>query len=81
MLSELCSICNDLGSPLDGTATNGAKYRDRQEAHMLVYKVLYAAICDEPENDQRDIDIEIGVSALFELRELSKKIYKDKNGN
>lgn len=81
ILSECCSICNDLGSPLDGSATSVRKYIDRQMAHMEVHKILYGALVDTPENEQREFDFECAEKALVRLKEIADKTYKDRNGN
>lgn len=81
LLSELSKICNELGSPLDGTATNNVKYIDRQRSLMLVHHVIYGVLCDEPENEYRDDDFEKAVKSLEKLHELNKRVYPDKNGN
>jgi hypothetical protein len=81
ILSECCSLCNDLGSPLDGSATNVRKYIDRQMAHMEVYQILYGALVDDPENDQRDFDFDLAEKALVRLKEIAGRQYKDRNGN
>ena len=80
MLAKLCEVCNQLGVELDGTATNTRKYIDRQMALMNVHTVLYGVLCDEAENDFREVDVERGNKALLELSELIKKTYPDKNG-
>jgi len=80
ILSELCGLCNELGGDLDGTATHESKYKDRQRAHMLVYKVLYGVLVDSPDNDQRDHDMEEANEALKKLKEVAAKNYPDRNG-
>lgn len=80
LLSELSDICNQLGSPLDGTATNNVKYIDRQRSLMLVHKVIYGVVCDDPENEYREQDYSVAVLAMDMLKELNKKLYPDKNG-
>ena len=81
MLAQLCELCNQLGSDLDGTATNNKKYIERQKAHMLVYKVIYGVLVDETENPNRNYDINIAMGALTDLEVLTKKVYPDRNGN
>jgi len=80
LLCELCDCCNILGGSLDGTSTHESKYRDRQEANMLSYKILYAVLCDHPENDQRELDFENAKGALAKMKELIQKKYPDKKG-
>lgn len=79
-LSELSDYCNKLGATLDATATNSRKYIDRQEALMKAYKVIYAVLTDHPDNDQSWLDYEQAEVALRELKELSNKVYPDRNG-
>lgn len=80
MLSELSKLCNDLGSTLDGTSTNNVKYIDRQRSLMLVHKVIYGVLCDDPENEYRDHDVKSAEKAIDTLNELSKRVYPDRNG-
>lgn len=80
LLAELSQTCNELGSPLDGTATNNVKYIDRQRSLMLVHKVIYGVICDDPENEYRDEDFNLAVSSMAKLKQLNARIYPDKNG-
>lgn len=80
MLSELCSVCNGLGAELDGTSTNPAKYIDRQRSHRLVYNILYAVLCDDPDNDLREHDVADGKEALKKIIEVQNKQYPDRQG-
>lgn len=80
LLAQLSEVCNELGSPLDGTATNNVKYIDRQRSLMLVHKVIYGVLCDEPENDYRESDFKEATHSMDALIVLSKRIYPDKNG-
>lgn len=80
LLADLMSYCNNLGNTLDGTATNSAKYIERQRAHSLVSTVLYGVFGDHEENDFRDNDISKAKEALGKLKELVNKTYPDKNG-
>jgi len=80
ILAELCDICNVLGATLDGTATHQTKYSDRQFAHKYVYMVLYGVLCDSPENDQREYNLEQAHQAMEHLRDLTKKQYPDRKG-
>ncbi len=80
LLSELCGLCNQLGGDLDGTATHESKYKDRQKANMLSYKILYAVLADHPENDNNEINFEAAETALVKMRELTKKTYPDRKG-
>lgn len=73
-------LCNELGSPLDGTATNNVKYIDRQKAHMLVSNAIYGILCDDPENEYQDEDVEGAKKCIDILTALSKRVYPDKNG-
>lgn len=73
-------ISNSLGGVLDGTSTHETKYKDRQRAHMLSYKVLYAVLSDHPENDNNDINFENAKEALEQMRLLKNKIYPDRTG-
>ncbi len=81
VLSELMDVCNQLGHELDYTATNINKLKDRQKAHALVSKVLFAVLADVPENDHRREDIERANEARNTLNILIHKQYPDKNGN
>lgn len=80
ILAELMGLTNDLGGTLDGTATSGQKYIDRQRAMMNVYKVIYGLFGDNPLNDNRDDDIETIEKNMQILRDLKDKVYPDKNG-
>jgi len=81
ILVEVCYICNQLGSVLDGTSTSTQKYIDRQKAHMDVHRVLYAVLTDHPDNEHSADDYSNAYLALERLRGLKNKIYPDKNGN
>lgn len=81
LLRELMEYSNQLGGVLDGTSTNEAKYRDRQRAHMLSYKVLYAVLSDHPENESTKIEFDNARKSLEEMKELTKKNYPDRQGN
>lgn len=81
MLSDLMSYCDWMGSTLDGTATNTMKFIDRQRAHRLVYKVIYGILSDDPENDNREDNMNDAVEALEQMKRLSKKEYPDKHDN
>ena len=80
MLAELCQTCNKLGAVLDPTATNPKKYQDRQVAHIDVYRVLYAVLCDDPENDLREDNINDGYESLINLKEILNRQYGDRTG-
>lgn len=80
LLSELQSICRELGGMLDGTATNPVKYIDRQRALGKVAIVIYGAICDDPENDFREEDVKDAETALQHLKDLKLKEYGDRMG-
>lgn len=80
LLSDLSQICNELGSPLDGTATNNVKYIDRQRALMLVSHVVYGVLCDEQNNEYREEDFELALKSMETLKKLNARIYPDKNG-
>lgn len=80
LLNRLMAVCNSLGGNLDGTSTPEGKYRDRQQAHMKVWKVIYGVLCDSPENEQREGDLELAEAALRELEFLVNKKYTDKSG-
>lgn len=79
ILSELCSVCNSLGSKLDYTATHESKLRDRQRAHMLVHHVLFGVLVDHPENDNAEDDMKKAIDSLEELKRLQSKTYPDRN--
>lgn len=81
LLARLMSVSNGLGGCLDGTATNIRKYIDRQEAHALVYKVIYGVFGDDKENPYRQEDIDNALEAIRELEVLELKIYPDKTGH
>lgn len=81
ILSELCGHCNSIGGELDGTSTHESKYKDRQRAHMLVYKVLYGVLTDHPDNEDAEENISDAETALSEIQLLTKKIYPDRKGN
>ncbi len=80
LLSELSQLCNDMGSPLDGTATNNVKYIDRQRALMLVHQVIYGVLCDDVDNEYREDDVKSANAAIEILKLLNARIYPDKNG-
>lgn len=80
MLAELMQYANQLGGVLDGTSTNEAKYRDRQKANMLTYKVIYAILGDSPENPSSEYEFEIARKALDEMKALTEKEYPDRSG-
>jgi hypothetical protein len=80
LLCELLEYTNKLGGDLDGTATHESKYKDRQKANMLTYKVLYAVLSDHPENDNSLHDFEVAREALNEMKALTTKNYPDKRG-
>lgn len=80
ILNDLRAVCNQLGGILDGTSTNELKYRDRQEAHLLVSTVLYGVLCDDPENELAEEDIQDSKEALVKLQQLKSKVYPDRNG-
>ncbi len=80
ILSELMDYCIQLGHDLDYTATSIQKLKDRQRAHAHVAKILFAIMSDMPENDHRLYDIEQANEALLKIKELTNKIYTDKNG-
>ncbi len=80
LLSELMDYCNTLGSDLDGTATHESKYRDRQRANMLSWKVLYYVLADHPENDNNEINYENAIDSLQKMKDLIEKKYPDRKG-
>lgn len=80
ILIHLMNACNRLGGSLDYTATHESKLKDRQRAHMQVYKVLYAILADHPENESVHQDFEAAEKAIEELQALCLKDYPDRNG-
>lgn len=80
ILRELMSLCNDLGGSLDGTATNEAKYRDRQRALMKCCIILYAVLSDHPDNDNREDNFKDAWESIEHLKGLKDKVYPDRNG-
>lgn len=80
ILAELQSLCNQLGSSLDGTATNPMKYIDRQKAMMDVSHILFAVLADHPENEDREDDFRRAEKSIQWLRTLKGKIYPDRSG-
>lgn len=81
LLSELAELANKFGSPLDYTATSYIKLRDIQKSYMLTWKVIYGAICDDPENEFREVDLKDAHASLKKLKELSNVVYPDRQGN
>lgn len=81
ILQELMGLCNEIGGTLDGTSTNEAKYRDRQRAHMNVFKILFAVLADHPENDNHEHDWVQAEKAIEEMKSLRDKAYPDRRGN
>lgn len=81
MLQELMGYANALGGSLDGTSTSEAKYRDRQKANMLTYKILYAVLSDHPDNDNREAELDTAEKSLLEMKSLTEKKYPDRKGN
>lgn len=79
ILSELASICNQLGGSLDYTSTHESKLKDRQRAHMLVQHVVFGVLVDHPENENRKEDLSKAYESLEELKALAKKTYPDRN--
>jgi hypothetical protein len=80
MLARLQEVCNELGSTLDYSAVSKGKLIDRQKALMDVSKVLYGVLCDDPENDQREYDLEQAEAALKRIEKLPNISYPDING-
>jgi len=78
ILAKLCDYTNMLGGTLDGTSTNEAKYRDRQQANMLTYRIVYGVLCDSAENEYREEDFAKAEEALEEMRLLTLKSYPDR---
>lgn len=81
LLAELQGITNQLGSSLDATSTNPTKFIDRQRGLMDVSHILYAVLCDHPENDDIKLDYERAEESIEKLRQLCNKQYTDRNGN
>lgn len=80
ILCRLERVCNQLGSPLDGTATSEQKYIDRQRGLMLISNVLYGLLCNDPLNDYQKEDMEKACQSLEALEALVDKEYPDRNG-
>lgn len=81
LLNDTLDYCNELGCVLDGTSTHESKYKDRQRALMDVYHILYAVVCDRPQNDHSDYDYERAYKSLENLKALKEKCYPDRVGN
>jgi len=80
MLYRLQKACSWLGNKLDGTATHPHKYQYRQLAHSSVAKVIYGILSDDPENPQREYDVEEAEIHLGYLESLTKAEFSDRSG-
>lgn len=80
ILGELMGVCNNLGGRLDVTATHPKKFIERQEAHMLIYRLIYGLLGDVSENPYREEDVNQMNIALQKLKELTEKEYGDRYG-
>src|ERR1051326_4753081 len=80
ILQDLMGLCNEMGGSLDYTATHYNKLRDRQQALMKCYLVIYAVLTDHSENEHREDDRARAEQAISEMKEISKIIYPDRNG-
>ena len=80
VLNQVMSISNDLGGTLDYTAVNPQKLIDRQKAHGIISNVLYYLLCDNTDNPQREIDLEMLEDDLKRLSEIRDRDYGDRYG-
>lgn len=80
-LIRIMNACHDMGTTLDGTATVKRKYIDRQRAHTHVYKAIYSILCDHPDNEYKEQDLETLQKSIEALEAIAQKRYPDIHGN